>query len=632
MGLAVTSAILIALSQLGKIDAQPENPASTAVNANTTPIPVATSTVAAKEKDEASAPMLPEDLSPGMAEIIKLAQAHVSDEVLLAYIKNSSMQYAPSADEIVYLSDLGISDNVMTELIQHGKSVGEIAKNSAPAQSIASSPAPAANPPAPSYTVAAEAPAPEVPAPAAPPQQVTVNYFYDSLAPYGTWVEVPDYGRCWRPTVVSVNPNWRPYCDRGRWVYTDAGWYWQSDYSWGWAPFHYGRWQNDLRFGWVWMPDNVWGPSWVSWRHAGAYCGWAPLPPSARFEVGIGLVFNHGHVGVGFDFGLRESCFTFVSYDHFCDRNIYAHVVPRHQVTTIYNHSTVINNYTVVNKTVVNEGIGRDRVAAITHKQVEKITLRDVPASHVAGTKSINRVDKNTKSLGVFRPAASVIAAPLAKPHVGSVSINQTSHTTVSTTTPQHSVPAHPNAESVKSTTAISHGATVHENAIERTSVTRIETPSANTRPAKLNEHPSTQTSPSTREATTIPSPATHHSSSAISPATPASAASSSVHQVWPGNNPSYSPKAESIHPSAHAETYPYGHRTVEQQNNSPRVTGGNSPSYNSSPAPSGSGHYSTPAATSRPPTSSRVAPASSAPRQERSAPERSSKSDKSGF
>src|SRR5206468_1232576 len=130
-------------------------------------------------------------------------------------------------------------------------------------------------------------------------------YFHESLAPYGSWVSVPEYGMCWQPTVVVVNPGWRPYCDRGRWVYTDCGWYWQSDYSWGWAPFHYGRWHNDLRVGWVWVPDRVWGPSWVCWRQSDAYCGWAPLPPAARFEVGVGLVFNHGHVGTSFDFGLN---------------------------------------------------------------------------------------------------------------------------------------------------------------------------------------------------------------------------------------------------------------------------------------------------------------------------------------
>ena len=110
---------------------------------------------------------------------------------------------------------------------------------------------------------------------APPPQNVTVNYFYDNLSPYGSWVEVPAYGRCWRPAVVVTNPGWRPYCDNGHWIYTDSGWYWASDYSWGWATFHYGRWCSDVRLGWFWVPDVVWGPSWVSWRYTSDHCGWA---------------------------------------------------------------------------------------------------------------------------------------------------------------------------------------------------------------------------------------------------------------------------------------------------------------------------------------------------------------------
>ena len=67
----------------------------------------------------------------------------------------------------------------------------------------------------------------------------SVDVFYDSLSPYGTWVYVNGYGSCWRPTVVVANPGWQPYFDGGHWVYTDSGWYWMSDYSWGWAPLHW---------------------------------------------------------------------------------------------------------------------------------------------------------------------------------------------------------------------------------------------------------------------------------------------------------------------------------------------------------------------------------------------------------
>ena len=80
--------------------------------------------------------------------------------------------------------------------------------------------------------------------------------FYNSLAPYGTWVNVPDYGWCWQPTVVVVNSAWQPYCNNGCWLWTDQGWYWNSYYSWGWAPFHYGRWCQYPGYGWLWCPDT----------------------------------------------------------------------------------------------------------------------------------------------------------------------------------------------------------------------------------------------------------------------------------------------------------------------------------------------------------------------------------------
>ncbi len=65
----------------------------------------------------------------------------------------------------------------------------------------------------------------------------------------------------------------------GYWALTDYGNTWVSDYPWGWAAFHYGRWHFDKYYGWEWIPGHVWGPAWVSWRHGGGYYGWAsPYP------------------------------------------------------------------------------------------------------------------------------------------------------------------------------------------------------------------------------------------------------------------------------------------------------------------------------------------------------------------
>jgi hypothetical protein len=109
---------------------------------------------------------------------------------------------------------------------------------------------------------------------------VSLDFFYDNLDPYGSWREVGDYGYCWQP--YGVEETWQPYSD-GRWVYTDAGWTWDSDEPFGWAVYHYGRWANVDQVGWVWVPGTEWGPGWVSWRHSSQYVGWAPLPPEALF-------------------------------------------------------------------------------------------------------------------------------------------------------------------------------------------------------------------------------------------------------------------------------------------------------------------------------------------------------------
>src|SRR5262249_6578843 len=158
----------------------------------------------------------------------------VSDDVLLAFIQKSAIEPL-TADQVLYLRDLGISAKVLTALIE--------ARPTAEAQSE-----PVPVPTVPQYPPATEMTNSEEP-PAAP-VAVEENYFYSSLAPYGSWMDLPGYGWCWRPTVGVVCSSWRPYCDAGYWAWSDCGWYWNSYYSWGWAPFHYGRWCQYPRYGW----------------------------------------------------------------------------------------------------------------------------------------------------------------------------------------------------------------------------------------------------------------------------------------------------------------------------------------------------------------------------------------------
>src|SRR5436309_1057171 len=75
--------------------------------------------------------------------------------------------------------------------------------------------------------------------------------FYDDLAPYGQWIDYPQYGSVWIP---DVTPDFQPYATNGHWIVTEYGNTWVSDYPWGWAAFHYGRWFYDNSFGWAWVP------------------------------------------------------------------------------------------------------------------------------------------------------------------------------------------------------------------------------------------------------------------------------------------------------------------------------------------------------------------------------------------
>ena len=145
--------------------------------------------------------------------------------------------------------------------------------------------------------------------------------FSAPLTPYGSWVQVGQYGRCWHPR--GVEAGWQPYTV-GYWDSTDAGWYWQSDEPWAWACYHYGSWYQDPSVGWVWIPGTEWAPAWVTWRDSDDYVGWAPCGP--------GLAV------------LAPSFFVFCDIHHFHD-----HFSSRHDFvvnnTTIINRTRVVNNF-----------------------------------------------------------------------------------------------------------------------------------------------------------------------------------------------------------------------------------------------------------------------------------------------
>jgi hypothetical protein len=60
-------------------------------------------------------------LSYGVPQILQLAQAKVGDDTIIAYIRNSGNNYGLDANQIIYLRQQGISDNVITVMLDQRK-------------------------------------------------------------------------------------------------------------------------------------------------------------------------------------------------------------------------------------------------------------------------------------------------------------------------------------------------------------------------------------------------------------------------------------------------------------------------------------------------------------------------------
>jgi hypothetical protein len=121
---------------------------------------------------------------------------------------------------------------------------------------------------------------------------------YSDLDDNGSWREEPDYGPVWYPSHVDVG--WAPY-SVGYWNWVGPwGWSWVDDEPWGFAPFHYGRW-NYFGGGWGWCPGPIfappiYGPAFVGFYGGGGFgfgfgfgggIGWFPLGFGEPFFPGF---------------------------------------------------------------------------------------------------------------------------------------------------------------------------------------------------------------------------------------------------------------------------------------------------------------------------------------------------------
>ncbi len=324
---------------------------------------------------------LPASASQNVDEVIRLNKNGTTADILIAYIEKSSGDPRLSADDITLMEDANVPAAAIEAMLAKEK-----AASSVPVAGAAVTE---------NVTVAPSA------------DNSDISYFYDSMSHDGSWTNDAEYGWSWSPAISVSDSNWRPYVDNGSWVYTNDGWYWNSGYNWGWAAFHYGRWSHrDNR--WSWHPDNVWGSSWVSWRHNDDYYGWAPLTPRARFGRTGGFDVSLTTGNFDLNIGLGERDYAFVRSNQFFDRDLNRHQLRGNEVTNIYRTTTINNGYTSENNRYINRGIPVQNVSRATKQEIKAVTIVD----HSAKAGEVVRVNSvQNDRLEVFRPTLAAKAS-----------------------------------------------------------------------------------------------------------------------------------------------------------------------------------------------------------------------------
>ena len=218
---------------------------------------------------------------------------------------------------------------------------------------------------------------------------VSFDFFYDSLSPYGEWIEVGDYGSCWRPS--GVDADWSPYSD-GYWSYTDGGWTWVSYEDFGGIVYHYGRWVQVEDEGWCWVPDDEWAPAWVSWRSSDDYVGWAPLPPEARWRRDTGI-----SVWVDTTYDIGPSRYNFCRVHDFGEPYLRPHIISRFENPTI-----IISTSNVTNISYYDGGGygGLVHCGGPSFLAVNRFVNRPIPALKLVRNTNITNI--NIKQVNVF--------------------------------------------------------------------------------------------------------------------------------------------------------------------------------------------------------------------------------------
>ena len=198
----------------------------------------------------------PAKLPYGVEDVLKLSTAQVSENVILTYIQNSGTIYNLNPTDIVYLRDRGVSDTVITAMVDQRRNVTAAAAQATPT----------ANPqPAPvytdSYTVPAQPAYVQAPATYAQPAPTAVVVADSPPEPVSTLYVIPNpaarYAYYGRPSSYSVAPYYGGYYGGYGGNYRGYGGYYGAKYA---AGYRYGH-------GGYYMGHSGWYGTHSGWHH-----------------------------------------------------------------------------------------------------------------------------------------------------------------------------------------------------------------------------------------------------------------------------------------------------------------------------------------------------------------------------
>ena len=226
---------------------------------------------------------------------------------------------------------------------------------------------------------------------------------YEDLDDYGDWRDDSNYGHVWFPTRVSAG--WVPYRE-GHWDWISPwGWTWVDDASWGYAPFHYGRWVTvGGRWGWVAGPVNVvpvYAPALVVFLGFGGIgfggnVGWFPLGPREVYVPSY-------YVSRGY---MNRVNISNTTVNNITITNVYN--------TTIVNKSTNITNVTYVNKNVAGAVTAVPQHAFVNAQPVARVAVavnaREMASGPVSSRATV--APSRESVLGSRANSAGHVAAP----------------------------------------------------------------------------------------------------------------------------------------------------------------------------------------------------------------------------